>query len=181
VNFFRRDAAGGYAWPGFGENVRVLRWVLERCAAVERDGGVGCGALGSSAADSPIGLVPAAGAIDVEGLPEAVRAGLPRLCAVDAPALLADARKSGEFLKSLGWARLPQALKDAFAERIVRLEAAAGPPPAGGAAPAALKGGSPSLSGASPTTTRAAAPGARAAAQARSAAGGRSAPAPARA
>jgi phosphoenolpyruvate carboxykinase (GTP) len=56
VNWFRKDAAGRWLWPGFGENSRVLEWVFERCA--------GTGA----AVETPIGLLPAAGAIPTDGL-----------------------------------------------------------------------------------------------------------------
>jgi phosphoenolpyruvate carboxykinase (GTP) len=56
VNWFRQDADGKFLWPGFGENLRVLRWIVERCedrfAAVE----------------SPIGYLPRAGDIDLAGL-----------------------------------------------------------------------------------------------------------------
>jgi len=56
VNWFRRDADGGFLWPGFGENSRVLKWIVER--------------LEGSAAAVPtaIGNVPAPGALDVDGL-----------------------------------------------------------------------------------------------------------------
>ena len=56
VNWFRKDGDGVYLWPGFGENSRVLAWIAERC-----DGQGGAEA-------TPIGLVPAADAIDVSGL-----------------------------------------------------------------------------------------------------------------
>jgi phosphoenolpyruvate carboxykinase (GTP) len=56
VNWFRRDAQGKFTWPGFGENIRVLKWILERI-----DGKV-------AAVDTPIGRVPAPGSLDVEGL-----------------------------------------------------------------------------------------------------------------
>jgi phosphoenolpyruvate carboxykinase (GTP) len=56
VNWFRRDADGRYLWPGFGENSRVLKWVFERV-----DDAVG-------AVSTPIGLLPAPGSLDVEGL-----------------------------------------------------------------------------------------------------------------
>ena len=69
VNWFRKDAGGRFLWPGFGENSRVLEWVFERCA--------GTGA----AVETPIGLVPAAGAIPTDGLdiPEPAMAELLRV------------------------------------------------------------------------------------------------------
>ncbi|MEJ7634793.1 phosphoenolpyruvate carboxykinase (GTP) [Aeromicrobium sp.] len=56
VNWFRRDDDGGFLWPGFGENSRILKYVIERV-----EGKV-------EAAETPIGLVPAPGAIDTDGL-----------------------------------------------------------------------------------------------------------------
>jgi phosphoenolpyruvate carboxykinase (GTP) len=56
VNWFRRDAAGGFLWPGYGENVRVLEWIVERIRGTGR------------ADETPIGFVPADGALDVAGL-----------------------------------------------------------------------------------------------------------------
>ncbi|WP_232678369.1 phosphoenolpyruvate carboxykinase (GTP) [Nocardioides sp. R-C-SC26] len=56
VNWFRRDQDGGFLWPGFGENSRVLKWVVERL-----DGQ-------AAAVETPIGHVPAPGSLDTEGL-----------------------------------------------------------------------------------------------------------------
>lgn len=56
VNWFRRDEDGGFLWPGFGENSRVLKYVVERI-----EGKV-------DAVETPIGLVPAPGALDTDGL-----------------------------------------------------------------------------------------------------------------
>jgi phosphoenolpyruvate carboxykinase (GTP) len=56
VNWFRRDADGGFLWPGFGENSRVLKWVVERL-----DGS-------AAAVETPIGHVPGGGALDIQGL-----------------------------------------------------------------------------------------------------------------
>ena len=56
VNWFRKGRDGDYLWPGFGENSRVLAWVFRRC-----DGE-------ADAVETPIGLVPAPGAIDTTGL-----------------------------------------------------------------------------------------------------------------
>ena len=56
VNWFRRGEDGSFLWPGFGDNSRVLKWVLERVAG-EGD-----------ATETPIGLVPTADALDLDGL-----------------------------------------------------------------------------------------------------------------
>ncbi|HEU5142768.1 MAG TPA: phosphoenolpyruvate carboxykinase (GTP) [Solirubrobacterales bacterium] len=56
VNWFRKDDGGSFLWPGFGENSRVLAWIFRRCQG-EAD-----------AVSSPIGLLPAEGGIDTEGL-----------------------------------------------------------------------------------------------------------------
>ena len=56
VNWFRKDAGGRFMWPGFGENIRVLEWVVDRVAGT------------GSATDTPIGLVPTIDAIDRTGL-----------------------------------------------------------------------------------------------------------------
>ncbi len=56
VNWFRRDADGGFIWPGFGENSRVLKWVIERLEGE------------AAAVETPIGLVPTPEAIDTDGL-----------------------------------------------------------------------------------------------------------------
>jgi phosphoenolpyruvate carboxykinase (GTP) len=56
VNWFRKDADGKFLWPGFGENSRVLEWVFRRCEG------------SAEAVETAIGLLPAEGAIDTEGL-----------------------------------------------------------------------------------------------------------------
>jgi phosphoenolpyruvate carboxykinase (GTP) len=56
VNWFRRDENGRFLWPGFGENSRVLKWVFERVDGV------------ADAVRTPIGLLPADGALDTKGL-----------------------------------------------------------------------------------------------------------------
>ncbi|MEZ0230344.1 MAG: phosphoenolpyruvate carboxykinase (GTP) [Planctomycetota bacterium] len=56
VNWFRRNAEGKFLWPGFGENLRVLRWALDRCAGRAK------------AVESPIGLLPTPDSIDRKGL-----------------------------------------------------------------------------------------------------------------
>jgi phosphoenolpyruvate carboxykinase (GTP) len=56
VNWFRRDADGKFVWPGFGENIRVIKWALERIDGT------------AAAIDTPIGRVPTPEALDVAGL-----------------------------------------------------------------------------------------------------------------
>ncbi|MFZ1372778.1 phosphoenolpyruvate carboxykinase (GTP) [Nostocoides sp.] len=56
VNWFRKDEDGAWLWPGFGDNARVLKWIIERL-----DGD-------AEAIETPIGLVPTPGAIDTTGL-----------------------------------------------------------------------------------------------------------------
>ncbi|NYD78731.1 phosphoenolpyruvate carboxykinase (GTP) [Arthrobacter cupressi] len=56
VNWFRRTAEGGFAWPGFGDNARVLKWAIERLEGK------------ADAVETPIGFVPTGESIDLEGL-----------------------------------------------------------------------------------------------------------------
>lgn len=56
VNWFRRDDDGGFIWPGFGENLRVLEWIMKRCTG-EVD-----------ARETPVGRLPEAGDISTAGL-----------------------------------------------------------------------------------------------------------------
>jgi len=56
VNWFRRDDEGDFLWPGYGENSRVLKWVVERVEGK------------AAAQETPIGYVPAEGALDLDGL-----------------------------------------------------------------------------------------------------------------
>jgi len=56
VNWFRRDAEGRFLWPGYGENVRILKWIVERIRATGR------------AVETPIGYVPSPGALDLDGV-----------------------------------------------------------------------------------------------------------------
>jgi phosphoenolpyruvate carboxykinase (GTP) len=96
VNWFRRDAQGKFLWPGYGENLRVLAWMLERCA----------GSVGATA--TAIGNVPRAQDLNTQGLqlaPEALAA----LLTVDAGLWRKEAAEIGEYLAKFG-ARLPAAL-----------------------------------------------------------------------
>ncbi|GHG42314.1 phosphoenolpyruvate carboxykinase [GTP] [Sinomonas cellulolyticus] len=56
VNWFRRTQDGGFAWPGFGDNSRVLKWAIERIEGT------------ADAVETPIGFVPTAESLDLDGL-----------------------------------------------------------------------------------------------------------------
>ncbi len=56
VNWFRRDRDGAYMWPGFGDNLRVLDWIIRRCTGE------------AEAVETPVGLVPAADSLNVNGI-----------------------------------------------------------------------------------------------------------------
>jgi phosphoenolpyruvate carboxykinase (GTP) len=97
VNWFRKDADGKFIWPGFGENSRVLEWVFRRC-----DGE-------AEAAETPVGLVPAPGALNVEGLDLAPEA-LAELLAVDVEQVRAELPQVHEHLARFG-EHLPAAVR----------------------------------------------------------------------
>ena len=96
VNWFRKDAGNRYLWPGFGENSRVLAWIAERCEGT------------AGASETAIGLVPAPGALPVEGL-ELAPADLEALLAVDVPGWEAELPRLAEHLATFG-DRLPAQL-----------------------------------------------------------------------
>ena len=93
VNWFRKDADGKFIWPGFGENSRVLEWVFRRC------NGEG------ETVDTPIGLVPAEGELDLDGL-EISDEAMRELLTVDADQVEAQLPQVEEFLAQFG-DRLP--------------------------------------------------------------------------
>jgi len=102
VNWFRQDEDGNFMWPGFGDNMRVLDWVLERCRG------------NAPAQETPIGYVPAAGSININGL-DLDATTMARLSAVDADAWLSEINDIEEYLQSYG-DRLPQELQAQVAE-----------------------------------------------------------------
>jgi len=101
VNWFRRDAKGRFLWPGFGENLRVLRWVIERCE------GRGAGER------TPIGYLPGAEGIDTSGL-AVDGAALRELLSVDKAGWLDEAAAVAEYFAGFG-ERVPPALLDEVA------------------------------------------------------------------
>ncbi len=98
VNWFRKDENGRFIWPGFGENSRVLKWIVERCIGT------------ASAVDTPIGHLPAPGSFDTEGLdidPQIME----KLFAVDVDAWLSEIPGIKQHYAQFG-TKIPQALVD---------------------------------------------------------------------
>jgi phosphoenolpyruvate carboxykinase (GTP) len=112
VNWFRKDAAGRYVWPGFGENIRVLKWIVQRLSS---DGLTG----ETEAVSTPIGLLPAPGALDLDGL-EIGEADLELLLTVDRQAWKLEADQIPEFFRGFG-EHLPARLVELHQELIDRL------------------------------------------------------------
>ncbi|HMG41756.1 MAG TPA: phosphoenolpyruvate carboxykinase (GTP) [Acidimicrobiales bacterium] len=98
VNWFRRGEDGSFLWPGFGDNSRVLKWVVERL-----DGS-------AAAVDTPIGRVPTAAAVDTGGLDLAPDV-LEQLLRVDNDSWRAELPQLDEHYRGLG-ERVPTTLKE---------------------------------------------------------------------
>jgi len=108
VNWFRKDEDGKFLWPGFGENSRVLEWVFRRCNGE------------SEAVETPIGLVPAEGELNVEGLGLSAE-DLRELTRVDADGLRAEMPQVEEHL-----ARFGDRLPDEISSHLERLRSELG-------------------------------------------------------
>jgi phosphoenolpyruvate carboxykinase (GTP) len=102
VNWFRRDADGRFLWPGYGENVRVLKWMVERIRGTAR------------AEETPIGFVPAPGAIELAGV-DVTPAQLRDALRCDTGEWLRALDDLGEFFKDFG-ARLPVPIAESLGQ-----------------------------------------------------------------
>ncbi len=111
VNWFRKGADGKFLWPGYGENARVLKWIVERIE--DR----------ADARDTPIGRVPAPGSLDLDGL-DLPQAKLDELLTVDPSVWIEEAALSARDLERLG-DHLPEALLEEQAALEQRLASAA--------------------------------------------------------
>ena len=112
VNWFRKGADGKFLWPGFGENVRVLKWILER---VEGRGG---------AEETPIGFVPSRNALTLDGLNLSSET-VDELLEVDPQDWEQELIDSKEFLQKFG-SRLPRAIREEHDKLSGRLGHSAG-------------------------------------------------------
>ncbi|HWI86390.1 MAG TPA: phosphoenolpyruvate carboxykinase (GTP) [Sphingomonas sp.] len=96
VNWFRKDEQGKFIWPGFGDNARVLKWIVERLAGT------------AAAIETPIGRIPPAEALDLAGLRFSADQ-LRLLLDVDVETWRDEAARNAAYFRSFG-DRLPAAL-----------------------------------------------------------------------
>lgn len=103
VNWFRLDDNGKFIWPGFGDNMRVLSWIIDRCEGK------------ADAVETPIGFEPKPEDINIEGLDGITLETIKDLLTVDKAHWLEDVVNIKEFYAKFG-DRLPQELRDELAK-----------------------------------------------------------------
>jgi phosphoenolpyruvate carboxykinase (GTP) len=109
VNWFRKGADGKFLWPGYGENVRVLKWMLDRIEGR------------AAATETPIGNVPTPASLTLDGL-SISRDTLNELLSVDSNDWLAEDQAVGDFFSKFG-SHIPDAIaqeQKALASRLSR-------------------------------------------------------------
>ncbi|MET0783743.1 MAG: phosphoenolpyruvate carboxykinase (GTP) [Leifsonia flava] len=107
VNWFRKDDDGSFLWPGFGDNARVLEWIVRRL-----EGEV-------SATETPIGRIPVSGDLNVEGT-DVTEDAMAKLFAIDPASWQAEADLTEEFFDRFG-SKVPPALRAELASLRYRL------------------------------------------------------------
>ncbi len=108
VNWFRTDEEGRYLWPGFGENIRIIKWMIERLRG-EAD-----------AVETAIGYVPSIDSLDLEGL-EISRKDLEKLFEINEKEWIEEFNETEKFFNMFG-DRFPKELWDKFYEIKSRLK-----------------------------------------------------------
>ncbi len=109
VNWFRKDAEGTWLWPGFGENSRVLKWIVERIEGT------------ADGVQSPIGVLPTRESLDLDGLDIPAK-DLDLLLSVDTEIWKQEAGLIPEFFAQFG-EHLPAALTEEHSKLVARLSA----------------------------------------------------------
>ncbi|WP_458689399.1 phosphoenolpyruvate carboxykinase (GTP) [Nocardia tengchongensis] len=109
VNWFRRSADGKFLWPGFGDNVRVLKWALERLDGT------------AEAQRTPIGYVPTAADLDLAGLGAGYQGLIDAALTVDVEEWVRELESIDEWYATIGGNRLPDALRAELAALKLRL------------------------------------------------------------
>jgi len=108
VNWFQKYKNGKFIWPGFGENSRVLKWIVERTDGLEH------------ATETPIGNIPAEGALDLSGL-DLDESALTQLFEVDSEAWGKEVEELRNYFQIFG-DRLPQGIRDELDSLETRLK-----------------------------------------------------------
>jgi phosphoenolpyruvate carboxykinase (GTP) len=111
VNWFRQDGAGKFLWPGFGDNLRVLRWIIDRCNGTAK------------ARDTAIGQLPHPQDLDIQGL-ELAPGALEELLAVDPALWRAEFKGIADYFGEFG-TRIPRSLATELNDSLTRVTAAA--------------------------------------------------------
>lgn len=109
VNWFRTDDEGHFIWPGFGDNMRVLNWIVDRCEGK------------ADAVETPIGYEPKPEDIDISGLDDVTLETVKGLLNVDTSLWKEEVAGIKEFYAKFG-DRLPQALRDELAKLEANLD-----------------------------------------------------------
>jgi phosphoenolpyruvate carboxykinase (GTP) len=112
VNWFRQNDAGKFLWPGFGDNLRVLRWIVDRCKGA------------AAARETAIGHLPNTSDLDTQGL-ELLPGALDELLAVDPALWRTEFEGIATYLSEFG-RRVPQALKTELAGAMERVATKSG-------------------------------------------------------
>jgi phosphoenolpyruvate carboxykinase (GTP) len=114
VNWFRQDENGKFIWPGFGENLRVLRWIIDRCEGR------------AHARETPIGLLPNAEDIDTSEL-DIDAATMRKLTTINPVSWSQEMDAIGEYLEGFG-DRVPRSLREQQRRIKAELDAIDWPP-----------------------------------------------------
>ena len=107
VNWFRKSADGKFLWPGYAENSRVLKWIFERCDGTAK------------AVETPIGRLPADGALDLDGL-NVADSDMAELLKIDVEGWKAELPSIREHFATFG-DKLPAGLREELAALEQRL------------------------------------------------------------
>ena len=110
VNWFRVDEEGKFLWPGYGDNIRVLKWIIERVSGK------------ASAQETPIGLIPKPDALDLSNLKLSPGA-IEKLLAIDIAGWKEETGRHQQFLDKFG-DRMPAALRNQLAQLSANLDKA---------------------------------------------------------
>lgn len=108
VNWFRKSSEGKFLWPGYGDNIRVLKWIFERVEGTAK------------ARETAIGYVPSQESLDVSGL-NGIENDIPELLAVEKDKWLDELELINEHYAKFG-DRLPKAMKDQLNLLVDRLQ-----------------------------------------------------------